>query len=456
MKHPLIIVVLALCMQVSCVRLVVSPEQTAANPSPTRDPKLAVARGRFAFVEHGCAACHVAEAQVPDVAPRLQWRSKKLSRDWIYTRLLQPSAVSPSSKEFRHGWLKPKEYSNYSDQALAWLLADGLGHSEVSPPSKNQGDPQRGRQLYRAERCNECHGAVENFSALFVKIQRPWLESYLANPRRMSGRSVMPTPWLDETERRDLAAALLSERHSKAEVHGPRLTTAQQAEVELILNELGEEQPTSHSTREVAERMGCTACHRGISPSTRQGDKLTLTSLSVESVELAHPTYRAFSGSLHDIVDWAHADNADIIRQPSLGELASRSHGCESCHSLPRQERYRPDGFAQFLAEAWPLHVVAKANKVAHERMPRYELEDRVLQALGESVFGTATAASTLETREPTPDSCKVCHETEQLNAYQRLYTNQVLRDARAPKHGRADNTEPMSASKPSVRSGQR
>lgn len=80
---------------VACVNLVATPETPPLVEGPGD-----VVPGAVAVVELGCTGCHaLGDPGFAPVGPDLTWVGRKLSREWIYTRLLFPSRVVPGSRE---------------------------------------------------------------------------------------------------------------------------------------------------------------------------------------------------------------------------------------------------------------------------------------------------------------------------------------------------------------------
>lgn len=100
------------------------------------------------------------------------------------------------------------------------LLMTSLLVSSIQPTRAEDGDIQRGQQLYTEQMCNLCHtlagesgtmaqvgGSLDNLAA---KRDANWVKQYIRDPKSLIPNSVMPKSELSDQAIADLAAFLLA------------------------------------------------------------------------------------------------------------------------------------------------------------------------------------------------------------------------------------------------------
>lgn len=409
------------------MHLVATPDDAPQTALPDGD----VPSGALSFVELGCSSCHVTEGlPVVTTGPRLSYGDRKLTKEWIYTRLLAPQRVSSTTRESKHGWYKPDELSDIPDDAIAMWLATALSSSSRHKESRpTLGDAKRGRELYKTKQCVSCHGELATgFAGIASKVTASWLDAFLSDPRLLSG--LMPKVAMTSSERSDLVAALAAQRSPHMEALWPRPSRAlDEATAELQLRIGGDQ---AHVARELLEVMGCSACHAGVTPAVRLAAPLARTldtrrlTTQLGTPRAGHGQYAGMDRTLADIASWL---GSDVV--PSQGMLAWRQLGCGGCHesgSAPELDRvgdrYRVDGLADFLQHPEPL-------RPSGPKMPAYAWSTHLLRATVGHLLSSDSATATIDTdvlTGPVAPGCQSCHDEQTRARLGRLLRPSYLR----------------------------
>lgn len=411
----------------ACVHLVATPDDAPPSALPLGD----VQAGALAFVELGCSSCHLTQG-VPatTTGPRLLLGDRKLTKEWIYTRLLAPQRVSPTTRESKHGWYKPNELSDVADDAIAVWLATALSSSARHKEGKpTLGDVKRGRDIYKAKQCVSCHGDLATgLAGIASKVTTSWLDAFLSDPRALS--VLMPQIDMTSSERSDLVAALAAQRSPQMEAMWPRPSRAlDEATAELQMRIGGDQ---AHVARELFELMGCSACHAGVTPYVSTAASLARTldtrriTAQLGTPRAGHGQYAQVDHTLADIASWL---GSDVM--PDQGVLAWRQRGCGACHesgSAPKLEdvgeRYRVDGLADFLQHPQPL-------RPSGPRMPAYAWSTEQLRATVGHLLLSDSATASIDvdvSTGPVAAGCQSCHDEQTRARFARLLRPKYLR----------------------------
>ncbi len=179
--------------------------------------------GERLFVVRGCIACHPALDEPEDTRTSLAHVGRKTSAAELAGYLERPLTISAN------GLMPDLELTRGDAEAIAGYLV-GAGKPLAPVPT---GDRDRGRQLFGARGCGNCHEVPDG--------PAPARAPALAAIAGKSGGCLAPTP----------AAGL--------PVY--RLTPAERAQLTRFVHDPDTAEPREQATRRRTRHLGCTRCH---------------------------------------------------------------------------------------------------------------------------------------------------------------------------------------------------
>jgi mono/diheme cytochrome c family protein len=229
-----------------------------------------LSRGRKLMLQSGCYACHAVDppAVWSSDAPALDGLSQKTSPGWLRAWLTSPVSVDQEAKMPDFG-LTPAEVDSLT--AYLWSLAPAPDQLiEATPAELAEGDPVRGKKLFRESRCISCHtvdgrgnGSGPELGGVGSKVNQRWLISFLGDPHTFQPATAMPRYAFAPEDLLDLSQYLIEELYDpEAPEPGepPRLAR------KLV-----------QGGSRLFARYGCGGCHavRGMAKPTPSGPDLT-------------------------------------------------------------------------------------------------------------------------------------------------------------------------------------
>ena len=440
-----------------------------------------------------CEACHQigsgdAKGEMggkPLAAPSLEHLAGNMERDWLLRWLTAKPDPKDSDTSIPNPTRRMPHFSLDATQAeeiAAWLFAKSTPVKIPIQPKKIDSAPSKakskkkkdepelpvktlfesGRELFLTVGCLACHQLGEkgggglfdggDLAAIAAKRPAKFFETWLASPDAINARHRMPVFDLNEIERQQLAAFLVT----LAGPRRPATSPSQQVSVE-------------RGAKAIAA-FRCAACH--VLPDGLNAANATKTALKTKSdwqrscvVPSARPGQPQFvlNDSDRDAIQTyvSQVGASSTIATPSGRQLLAENN-CLSCH-----QRNEAPGLAPRLTEIAGLHAELAAripsmtppplNSVGDKlhdnalraaisrqsanhrpyllvRMPRFKLDDSELQNLLEYFVSTDRIPSNLRTKpnrsvvEPTlleavgsrlvtPDGfgCTSCHQLGQV-----------------------------------------
>jgi len=198
--------------------------------------------GEQLIADHGCVACHTANATrtaLLNPAPDLRKVGERIKADWIEALLAAPREDSRMPHLTAH--LKKGER-----KVIAWLLADA-GPAQAEKALILEGDAERGSALFHKVGCVACHGPAKEMADSelgFVaeKYYEPGLAAFLFQPLHSRPGGRMPDMSLSKQEAADIARFLIGD-----------------AEPAPAAKPIPEERATQ--AKALLETLSCNACH---------------------------------------------------------------------------------------------------------------------------------------------------------------------------------------------------
>lgn len=319
----------------------ISPQQLFVGPAELDQWEALdqVARGQDHFEAARCAACH--RRQNVDVlsAPSLSSIITGTSRAWLEHKIANPHVRVKSASDKSHSPNMP-HFGFTADEAesiSAFLLSNSKQADLLKPHKlKKPADaPKEGELLFRSLGCLACHtlgalGKSDQFGGgpldrIGDKRTRDWIETWLADPKRMNPKHRMPTFKLSPTERGQLAIYLSQQATQQEE-----LQTDDSAE--SIAN-----------GKKLLMAARCSSCHAidGIEATDEFLTDLSELPAKWDNSCLSESPDRKRMRPAFPNVD-ADAVRAFLKSQPgklskpgpqAIGERALRTKGCLACHS---------------------------------------------------------------------------------------------------------------------------
>ena len=177
-------------------------------------------RGKKAIIQFGCYGCHDIEGfnHFDKVGPDLRGLGTKVSPEWAFYWINNPQAHAPKTR-MPNFLLNEEETS----AILAYLFSSSDDSNLADFPKLDDGDPEKGKELFTNAGCRACHkidGQGSTTSADYTrqfapdlgkigsKVNTAWLAYWIENPRRYNPKTKMPRPRLAEEEIKHVAAYL--------------------------------------------------------------------------------------------------------------------------------------------------------------------------------------------------------------------------------------------------------
>ena len=194
--------------------------------------------GRHLAQKYGCFGCHTVKGFSTDVfggesawkvGPNLKHIQSKVDREWIIRWLQNPKAFRPSTlmpNIFHLENMSSPEDHVKSAAAIEGIATYLLKHSEpveLKRATKEQGDPEIGKQLVKDLGCLGCHSAegakANNHGPELIhmgsKVSREWLFNWLKDPKHYSPDTRMPNLRLSDEEANHITSYLLASKNQK-------------------------------------------------------------------------------------------------------------------------------------------------------------------------------------------------------------------------------------------------
>jgi mono/diheme cytochrome c family protein len=193
-------------VQASCARCHENAPLVSAAP--------VAAEGAAIFEEKGCAACHKVDGSpyitIPSVklGPDLKAIKAKVRPEWLVAWIQDPKKFDERTLMPQFGE-KGKGLAEGEAVALASYLTYSSGDLAISPAAheyanKHSSTPEtvsKGKRLFESKGCLGCHDQGPNQAAgprhlrldrLGEKVTKPWVYSWIENPKAMSETTIMP------------------------------------------------------------------------------------------------------------------------------------------------------------------------------------------------------------------------------------------------------------------------
>ncbi|MBI3077332.1 MAG: c-type cytochrome [Deltaproteobacteria bacterium] len=214
-----------------------------------------LALGRALARQAGCSGCHEMGPGWPDepTGPDLTRLTSKVRFPWLVRWIERPRSQAPRPFCPTFGFTRGQA------EAIGAALWSQSQAVPVSLPATitRQGDPERGKALFRQARCVSCH-ALEgkggdlgpDLGRVGDKLTPAWLHAWVAEPRQILPGARCPRFRFTDGERADLITYLLDELRDPeqpvpAPARPPVLDPGQITQGRLLVRE-----------------AGCPGCHR--------------------------------------------------------------------------------------------------------------------------------------------------------------------------------------------------
>jgi len=230
------------------------------------------ARGAALFQTRGCIACHKVDNSpyltIPAVklGPDLQAIKSKVKPEWLVAwikdpKLIEARTLMPEFGEKGKGLEKGEavalaSYLTYSSGDLSYspsALEYATKHSATSQSVAN------GKRLFDSKGCLGCHdlGASKatgprhvSLDRIGQKVTKPWIYSWIENPKAMSATTVMPRFTLSKEELSSLCDFLLTQKQST-----PAIEKDNNLERAVALAD------NIDKGKSLVKKYGCYSCH---------------------------------------------------------------------------------------------------------------------------------------------------------------------------------------------------
>ena len=245
-----------------------------------------LSRGRKLISESGCYACHAVDSPANWVsdAPDLDGLSQKTSVAWLRAWLDSPVALDPDATMPDFG-LAPAEIDSLV--AYLWSLDPAPGQLIAAASDEMaEGDPDRGKKLFRESRCVSCHtvdgrgnGSAPELGGIGSKVNQRWLIAFLAAPHTFQPTTAMPSYAFAPEDLLDLSQYLMDELYNP---EAPEPEDPPRMSRKAILG-----------GSRVFARYGCGGCHsvHGVAPAAAIGPDLTaIGTKPAELLDFGHRT----------------------------------------------------------------------------------------------------------------------------------------------------------------------
>ncbi len=189
----------------------------------------------------GCFGCHPIKGteDLRKVGPSLYGVKYKVTKDWAFNWILDPTEFRPTTKMPKPFYLsealneKDREEVKKRYQAEIQGIVEYLWENENLPtvdkggyPAPPAGDVARGKKVVNSVGCIGCHVVDQfeekgnqyrsfgpNLSAVGSKLNPGWLYAWLKNPKQYFEHTAMPVLRLTDQEAADATAYLLTLKH---------------------------------------------------------------------------------------------------------------------------------------------------------------------------------------------------------------------------------------------------
>lgn len=230
------------------------------------------AQGAALFQTKGCVACHKVDNSpyltIPAVklGPDLQAIKSKVRPEWLVAWIQDPKKIEQRTLMPEFGE-NGKGMEKGEAVALASYLTYSSGDLPCSPgaleyATKHSATPQtvaNGKRLFESKGCLGCHdaGAQQatgprhlSLDRIGQKVTKPWLYSWIENPKGMSATTIMPRFALSKEELSSLCDYLLTLKQSTPAIEKDKTLETAVALADNI-----------DKGKSMVKKYGCYSCH---------------------------------------------------------------------------------------------------------------------------------------------------------------------------------------------------